>query len=130
MSQSLRLEHSIYAPGLARAWISERCREWRCDELVGSAALLITELVTNVFLHARTDCLIDATFDDFILAVTVTDWDAHEPVIRQANPSAESGRGLAILDTVADAWGIQLADGAEHPLGAKSVWFRLNDNRP
>jgi hypothetical protein len=132
MSDTLRLEHGIHAPGHARRWIVERCHEWQCDALADSAGLLVTELVTNVFLHARTDCLIQAEFDRPVLAVTVTDWGAHDlsMSIRPTSTTAEGGRGLAILEAVADDWGIQKADGAEHPDHAKSVWFRLADRPP
>ncbi len=119
LSDTLRLEHDIRAPGHARRWIIQRCHEWRCDDLADSAALLVTELVTNVFLHAGTDCLVHAAFDHPVLAVTVTDWDPHDPLVRARSTTAENGRGLAILDAIADAWGIQDADGA------KNVWFHL-----
>jgi anti-sigma regulatory factor (Ser/Thr protein kinase) len=130
MSDTLQLEHGIHAPGHARRWIIQRCREWECEVLADSAALLITELVTNVFLHAGTDCLIHAAFDRSVLAVTVTDWSAHDLAVRPKSATAESGRGLAILDAVADAWGIQKADGAANPHHGKSVWFHLEDRPP
>ena len=125
MSDTLRLEHGARAPGHARRWIIQRCQEWRCDALADAAALLITELVTNVFLHARTDCLIQAGFEHATLEVTVTDQDAHEPVVHPTSVSAEDGRGLAILASIADAWGVQKQDGS-----AKSVWFHLTDQPP
>jgi anti-sigma regulatory factor (Ser/Thr protein kinase) len=121
MSETLRLGHGARAPGHARHWIVQCCHDWECADLADSAALLITELVTNVFLHARTDCLIDAAFDHAVLAVTVTDRDPHEPSLHPAS-TAEDGRGLVILEAIADDWGIQHVDGA------KSVWFRLNGN--
>src|ERR1051325_6042900 len=109
MSDTLRLQHGIHAPAHARRWIVQRCHEWQCDALADSAALLVTELVTNVFLHARTDCLIHAEFDRSVLAVTVSDGDERALWTRPSSPTsptAESGRGLAILEAVADAWGI------------------------
>jgi anti-sigma regulatory factor (Ser/Thr protein kinase) len=121
MSETLRLEHGIRAPGHARRWITQRCREWECPELVDSAALLVSELVTNVFLHARTDCLVHASFHRSVLAVTVTDGGGHELVVQPPSTSAEGGRGLAILEAVADDWGI------DHSEGTNSVWFRLSD---
>lgn len=127
MSDTLRLEHGIHAPGHARRWIVQRCHEWQCDGLADSAALLITELVTNVVLHARTDCLIQAALDRSTLTVTVTDWDAHDLSIRPRSATAEGGRGLGILEAVADAWGVRAADGDSHADGAKSVWFHLED---
>ncbi len=127
MSDTLRLEHGIHAPGHARRWIIQRCHEWECDALADSAALLVTELVTNVFLHAGTDCLIHAELDRSVLAVTVTDWDAQDLAIRPTSATAEGGRGLAILEAVADVWGIEKTDGSRGSDQGKSVWFHLHD---
>jgi anti-sigma regulatory factor (Ser/Thr protein kinase) len=125
MSDSLRLEHGIRAPGQARRWLVQRCRKWDCDALADSAALITTELVTNVFLHARTDCLIHAAFVHPTLTVTVTDQDNRELSVQPPSDTAEDGRGLAIVAGVADAWGVKQADGA------KTVWFHLsNANQP
>lgn len=125
MSDTLRLEHGIRAPGHARRWIMQRCHEWHCDALADSAALMISELVTNVFLHARTECTIHATFDHPILTVTVTDGDSHELALHSPSTTAEDGRGLAIVAGIADTWGIQHSDAG------KSIWFRLSDtNQP
>lgn len=121
MTDTLRLEHGIRAPGHARRWIIQRCHEWQCDALADAAALMVTELVTNVFLHARTDCLVHAAFDRPILTVTVTDGDNQELSAQPPSITAEQGRGLAIVAALADTWGIQHSDGA------KSIWFHLSD---
>ena len=123
MTDSLRLEHGIRAPGQARRWIIKRCHEWHCDALADAAALLITELVTNVFLHARTDCLIHATFDRPTLTVTVTDGDNQQLSAQPPSDTAEEGRGLAIVAALTDTWGIH------HNDGAKSVWFQLSNTK-
>jgi anti-sigma regulatory factor (Ser/Thr protein kinase) len=123
MSETLRLEHDIRAPGHARHWITQRCHEWHCDDLADLAALLISELVTNVFLHARTECLVHADFDHPLLTVTVTDRDNEGLLLHSPSTSgeyAEHGRGLDILAMLADTWGIQ------HNDGAKSVWFHIH----
>jgi anti-sigma regulatory factor (Ser/Thr protein kinase) len=120
MSDTLRLEHGIRAPGQARRWITQLCRDWDCDGLADPAALLITELVTNVFLHARTDCLIHAAFDHPVLAVTVRDEDGHDFSLPSLSDTAVDGRGLAIVAGLAEDWGIQ------HHDGTKSVWFQLS----
>lgn len=119
MSDTLRLEHGIRAPGHARRWIIQQCREWQCDELADTAAVLVSELVTNVFLHARTACLIQAGFDPPILTVTVSDEDEAEFSLPPPSDTAEGGRGLAIVAALADTWGIRHSDSA------KSVWFHL-----
>lgn len=91
MTDTLRLEHGIRAPGQARQWITQRCHEWHCDTLADSAALMISELVTNVFLHARTDCVIHAAFDSPILTVMVTDEDTHELSRMHQAPPRKTG---------------------------------------
>ena len=125
MSEVLRLEHGVRAPSLARRWIVERCQEWDCDVLSDSAALIVSELVTNVFLHARTRCQVSAGYDYPVLAVTVTDEDGeHVLSLQQVTDDEVSGRGLAIIAELADAWGVQHSDGT------KSVWFRLDSTHP
>lgn len=123
MSDTLRLEHGARAPGQARRWIIQRCQEWNCDGLADSAALMISEVVTNVFLHARTDCLIHADFDPPILAVTVTDEDDQELSPQPPSDTGEGGRGLAIVAELAESWGVHHSDGT------KSVWFHLDNTR-
>ena len=81
---------------------------------------MVSELVTNVFLHARTDCLIHAEFDHSTLAVSVSDEDNQELTLPSPTNTVEGGRGLAIVAGLADSWGIQ------HNDGAKSVWFQLS----
>lgn len=120
MSDTLRLKHGVRAPGHARRWIVQQCHEWQCAELADTAAVLITELVTNVFLHARSDCLIQAGFDPPILAVTVSDEDESEFSLPSPTDTAEGGRGLAIVAALADTWGIRQSDRG------KSVWFQLS----
>jgi anti-sigma regulatory factor (Ser/Thr protein kinase) len=100
--------------------MTQRCHEWHCDALADSAALMTTELVTNVFLHARTDCLVRAAFTPPTLTVTVTDQDTRELSPQSPNHAAEGGRGLAIVAELADQWGV------EHSDGTKSVWFALS----
>jgi anti-sigma regulatory factor (Ser/Thr protein kinase) len=120
MIETLRLEHDVRAPRQARRWIVQRCEEWHCDALADSAALMVTELVTNVFLHARTDCVVRADFLAPTLRVTVTDEDSREISTPAPSHTAEQGRGLAIIEALADAWGVQ------HSGGTKSVWFDLS----
>jgi anti-sigma regulatory factor (Ser/Thr protein kinase) len=120
MKETLWLVHDVRAPSRARHWIVRCCYEWNCAQLADSAALMITELVTNVFLHARTDCVIDAIYAAPTLRVTVTDEDAHLLLPQAQSSTAEEGRGLAIIATLADRWGVEQNDGR------KSVWFDLS----
>lgn len=82
---------------------------------------MISELVTNAFLHARTDCLIHAAFDPPTLIVTVTDEDEAEPSAHVLSTTAEGVRGLAIVAGFADNW------GTKRLAGGKSIWFHLSN---
>jgi anti-sigma regulatory factor (Ser/Thr protein kinase) len=118
-----RLELGVALDGLARArrWMVEICETSDLDELSDNAALLVSELVTNAVLHARTGCVVVAEVDGDSLRVEVIDGAGDSAAVAPggARLSAEGGRGLVIVDVVATAWGVD-----EHSAG-KSVWFSL-----
>lgn len=90
-----------------------------------TAALLVSELVTNVVRHAggRGFVVEVQTFpDEGRLWVGVTDTDTGLPVLRTPPVTAEGGRGLQLVSTLADRWG---ARRRRHAL-EKTVWFELS----
>jgi anti-sigma regulatory factor (Ser/Thr protein kinase) len=120
MPDTVRLVHDARAPQRARRWITHLCHEWGCGELSDLASLLVTELVTNVYLHAASDCLIHAAYAHQTLSVAVTDEDDNEVSPGASSVTDETGRGLAIVTALADAWGTRLNGGT------KEVWFDLS----
>ena len=84
-----------------------------------NAILLGNELVTNAVQHARTRFEVRLTADDFHVRVEVRDADAGAAQIRTAAPDETCGRGLTMVDLVADSWGVD-----EDSTG-KSVWAEL-----
>jgi anti-sigma regulatory factor (Ser/Thr protein kinase) len=87
-----------------------------------SVALMVSELATNALTHAAGgfDVSVQRTPDD--VTVSVSDRGEGMPVL-QAPPSSEPhGRGLRIVDRLADEWGVSSSDGHER---GKTVWFRL-----
>ncbi|MGH3316564.1 MAG: ATP-binding protein [Nocardioidaceae bacterium] len=117
MPETIRLEHGIAAPMRARRWISRQCREWGCDDVADRATVIVSELVTNVFLHAGTSCRVEAELVGSELAVAVR--DGHPEPLPPPQPDDISGRGLLIVSRLSDAWGVT-DEGPE-----KSIWFRL-----
>jgi anti-sigma regulatory factor (Ser/Thr protein kinase) len=90
-------------------------------ELTETAELLVSELVTNAVVHAGTPVEIAvAVLDDLTVMVTVSDGSAHAPVTRDYAATASTGRGLVLVQELADRWGVQVT-----PAG-KSVWFCLS----
>ncbi len=88
----------------------------------------MSEVVTNVFQHTRAPLLtVDATLGADSVTVRVTDREpgarplGKPPLPQQAD---EHGRGLVLVDTLADRWGVSVRGGLS-PLD-KSVWFALD----
>jgi anti-sigma regulatory factor (Ser/Thr protein kinase) len=89
---------------------------------LGVLQLLTSELITNSLVHA---C---SAYHDLTVAqdacgvrVSVTDGEIDRPVLlSDEHPSVLGGRGLVLVHTYADDWGVEeLAAG-------KVIWFRLN----
>ena len=90
------------------------------DSIADSVALTASELVSNVVRHTDSGGLMQAwdPKPDVPLRLEVEDHDPTMPAT-PLNPSA-GGHGLTIVDTVADAWGVEpTADG-------KVVWAEFN----
>jgi anti-sigma regulatory factor (Ser/Thr protein kinase) len=91
--------------------------------IVDSAVLLISELATNVTLHARTDLQVTIRFEDGTLWGEVRDWNSRLPQPCMTPDDATTGRGLALVENLASRWGIERDDGG------KIVWFTLDVDR-
>lgn len=123
MSPPLELAPVPGSVRLAREWIRGFAVDHGCDEAeVDTLVLLVSELVSNVVLHARTACTLAATrTDEGAVHVEVRDGVAalpREDRFRAAD--ATSGRGLLLVASMASAHGADLLDG-----GGKRVWFEL-----
>jgi len=81
--------------------------------------LLTTELVTNAIRHARSDARVAAALIGARIRVSVTDDGEGIPRVTDASDEDESGRGLALVDTLAESWGVD-----PHDVG-KTVWFEI-----
>jgi anti-sigma regulatory factor (Ser/Thr protein kinase) len=111
--------------------------------------LPVSELITNAFLHAGTHLVLTASLTGEFVEVSVRDDNPRAPIVRPVRidlgadlaelpeavqvqgdhraaalhvgeaGSVAAGRGLHIVDAVADEWGV-----AEYTDG-KDVWFRI-----
>jgi anti-sigma regulatory factor (Ser/Thr protein kinase) len=103
----------------ARAFIERTLQNWRCDEHVDTARLLVSELVTNVVVHAGTDATVCIALDRDRLRIEVTDGCGEPPRSRQIVPDDLSGRGIPIVEALGDAWGV------DPRTGGKTVWAEI-----
>jgi anti-sigma regulatory factor (Ser/Thr protein kinase) len=117
----LQLEGAPSDVPVARRAITDALVGERAD-VVETARLLVTEVVTNVVIHARTSCTIEVRRTPGSARVLVTDHSAALPQPRVHGAEASTGRGLRLLGTLASAWGITRSRGRK----GKTVWFEVD----
>ncbi|MFF4485181.1 SpoIIE family protein phosphatase [Streptomyces sp. NPDC001544] len=124
------LPSSPLAAGSARTLLRVALAEWTglglapSPQLADDAVVVVSELVTNAVVHAGTDVELTCRLEESgALVVEVCD---HHPsrALRQDGTEApyetpEYGRGLRLVATLAEAWGVT------YRTGAKTVWARL-----
>ncbi|MFG3333988.1 SpoIIE family protein phosphatase [Streptomyces tendae] len=94
-------------------------------DLVGTAQLLVSELVTNAVLHARTEVEVSVARLDGRVRVRVGDRRPGRGLVPQrCSPYAGTGQGLALVEQLASRFG---ADGGD---AGKTVWFELWHDGP
>ena len=83
--------------------------------------LLTAEVVANAAVHGPPDGTIrvKAWTDTRNAYVSVSDDSSTSPVVRHPEPSDLSGRGMALVQALADDWGVEVGPGG------KTVWFSL-----
>lgn len=89
------------------------------DQTLETVELLAGEVIANAVLYTEAPCDVSVTRADERLRVEVTDTDASLPSAGEAGPNDESGRGLLLVNALADAWGTQ-----PEPPG-KTTWFEI-----
>jgi anti-sigma regulatory factor (Ser/Thr protein kinase) len=111
------------APERARSWI-ESAASWLPSELESTLLLLTCELVNNAVRHggAGEDEVIElelAALDAERVRVQVSDPGVgFEHMPRHAPLDEEGGWGLVLIESMAEAWGVEQGDGTR-------VWFEL-----
>lgn len=111
---------------LARRVVAQRLHAWgipRGSEAHDNAVLVVAELVTNAAMHGYVyghSFLLRVVWVTGTLRVEVADaCERRRPKTRQPAPDMEAGRGLLIVETLADKWGVE-----DRALG-KTVWAEL-----
>lgn len=111
-----------------RRRLRDQLRQWGVPALTDTAELLATEIVTNALQHTGGGAVLTATLSAGParrLRVEVHDSAGRRPPPRtpggtRPSDEATSGRGLMLVEALADTWGVQ-ARGA-----GKIVWFEID----
>ncbi|MFB8249717.1 SpoIIE family protein phosphatase [Streptomyces sp. NPDC055952] len=115
---ALELLGGVEAAPRARAFASGVLTSWRFPaDLHDLGVLATSELVANSLQHGTPPMRLRLRRTDRRLIIEVTDGDDHLPRRRRAEPGDESGRGIAIVATIASNWGCRRTPG-----GGKAVW--------
>jgi anti-sigma regulatory factor (Ser/Thr protein kinase) len=103
----------------ARRFATEALRD-SPDDARESVKLMVSELATNGIRHGQTSfrLVIERTPDQ--IRVEVTDSGAGTPQMRFPGPDEPTGRGLRIVDMLAERWGVE----RDSKMG-KTVWFTV-----
>lgn len=105
----------------ARHVVVELLRAWQVPHDLDDAALLITELVSNVIDHVAGEATLTIQVESSgnWLRLGVVDGSAVLPVVQELDDDRPRGRGLRMLQLIAVRW------GSEEVRGGKRVWFEL-----
>lgn len=95
---------------------------WGLHDHIDVAQICVSELVTNVIQHVGegTPATLRVAFNGLYVRLEVEDPDTRAlPTLLAAGDALESGRGMALVDTLTDRWGVCVRGGT------KAVWCEL-----
>ncbi|MFD3821094.1 ATP-binding protein [Streptomyces sp. NPDC058625] len=115
--------------GRARRLVTEQLGSWGVDpDGCDTAALVVSELLTNAVLHTssrRISCTVEATPELVLIQVTDDGSGPSVPRPRRAGYRDEVGRGLLLVKTVSERWGVSCAEYGD----GRTVWAALRTTR-
>jgi anti-sigma regulatory factor (Ser/Thr protein kinase) len=121
LTARLDLHATVHSPRVARHVVDDLLTAWAARQYSADAALVVSELVTNVVDHVGdgAELAVELSLSDRTLRLSVTDGSAVRPVLRDPAESGPRGRGMRLVSTLAHRWGCDgYADG-------KRVWVEL-----
>lgn len=119
---SLGLPSEPQSARSARRFIKDFCNAAQLDdEVCETASLLTSELVTNAVRYGGSHAVLEARMPGGFLRVAVRDANPDLPAVGTSpDLTAEGGRGVLLVSTLADRWGVEAV------AGGKAVWFELD----
>ncbi|MFF7328491.1 ATP-binding protein [Streptomyces sp. NPDC008150] len=115
--------------GHARDFVAVTLTAWGLRSVVEDVRLCVSELASNAVVHGTRDdhgflVRLDTHDEDFVRLEVHDSRDVQDSLrrvrVRHSAETDTAGRGLRIVDLVADSWGVE----ARRPLG-KILWARF-----
>ncbi|MEU5643190.1 ATP-binding protein [Streptomyces milbemycinicus] len=126
----LHVPHDPRAVRVARASLRTALTTHELPELIDRAELLASEMLTNAIVHAEGEADLRLKWYAERLRMTVWDTSATPPNRRQIHPDSECGRGLQLLDLLADSWNHFPLTGELWGPVSKVVWCEISRTPP
>ena len=115
------LDPDIGSSAAARRFMEETLDRWHCADVLDVVNLLVSELVTNAVVHGGSEADVSVVLTPTALRVEVGDRDEYVPAPKGADDDwATSGRGLALVEAMSKAWGVDPVKGG------KVIWFEVD----
>lgn len=115
-----RYNRDLRAVRDARHIAADALKGWDLDDLIDAVQLAVSELVTNAIVHAQSDPELAIILTPDAVRIEVTDRDSALPRPVGVDVDATSGRGLAMVESIAREWGV-----TRRPEG-KTVWLEVD----
>ncbi len=119
-----RIRNTPAGPALARRYVEE-VLDGAALDVVETAVLIVSELATNCVQYVDTDFVVSIEKSADEVRFDVADGGAGRIERRDPGPTEITGRGLVIVDRLADAWGIEERVATVGIAPGKCVWFTL-----
>ncbi len=107
-----------------RRFVTAALHLWDLEELVGDARLVASELGTNALVHCVSPFRASVEKSPAGVRISIQDLGAGVPALLADSVDGLGGRGVAIIDQVADVW------GCEDLPGGKVTWAELRCPAP
>lgn len=118
-SREIRLGADKRSPAAARAFVRSTLREWGYAGLIDEVVLAVSEIVTNAVVHADSPSSLVILDCEGVLHLRLRDDDTRAPVVRHSDVGSTNGRGMVLVDNLAQRWGVERASRG------KVVWLDI-----
>jgi hypothetical protein len=101
---------------------------WHLEPLIGNARQIVAELMANAVSHcASQDVVMEMQRTDLGVRIAVVDSCQKPPVLTEAAPTDENGRGLFLIAAFSSAWNWEFVKTSprRRPVG-KRIWADLH----
>ncbi|WAL96090.1 ATP-binding protein [Streptomyces sp. Je 1-369] len=116
--------------GQARSFVAAALTGWQPEDRLDDVKVCVSELATNAIRHSSVGrgFLVRVASRDERLRVEVRDGggdDGQAPYVKESAADVDSGRGLYLVATLADDWGVNRHEGP-----GRTVWAEFKASPP